>query len=157
MRFRLNVGSGRRTLVFSGVGGLGLLLALFIVPALLAPSLDAMRAEEGIRTYLVRQQTQRQLAELRARGLRVPTVAMAERWQAQMQRIRQTEFESIEVRHFLFAPPTSTTRIFVVKMLCREGGKRQSTRYFTLSAENRFFDFFWVSERSRLFWLFAFD
>ena len=157
VRFRLNVDAGRRTLVFGGVGGLALLLALFIGPALLAASLDPARAEKAIRTYLERQQRQHQLAELRANGLTVPTRGMAERWQGEMRRLEETTFVSTEVKHFLFAPPTSATRIFVVKALLRDGGGGERTHYFTLSAENRFFNVFWVNETSRTLWLFAFS
>jgi hypothetical protein len=92
---------------------------------------------------------------LKTAGLRTPNAEVAERWKAQLQQIEQVELISMKIRHFLVAPPFSSTRIFVVKTVIHNTEKQQQPRYFSLSARNRFFNFFWVNEHSKWIWLFS--
>ncbi len=96
------------------------------------------------------------MQKLKAAGQSVPDYSTASKWEKELTDINQMEFVSIEIRHFLIAPPTSSTRIFMVKAVMRDADKNESTRYFSLSARNRFFDFFWVNEHSRWKWLLSF-
>ena len=85
------------------------------------------------------------MEQLKAAGLNTPDAKIAKRWQTDLNRIEQMEFISTEIRHFLVAPPTSSTRIFMVKAVIRDTNKNENIRYFSLSARNRFFDFFWLN------------
>lgn len=156
MKFYFNLTITPKGIAITGVGVLLLLIALFSLPNLLAESLEPGRAEQWIRSYLKKGAGIQHREALAATGKNVPDRAMAEQWQADYQRIDQTEFLSVEVKHFLVAPPGASSRIFVARVVLKEPDADPQTRYFSLSAENNLFDFFWVNEHGRLMWTFAF-
>jgi phage-related protein len=152
MRLGSNIILNRKAVAASGITGLVLLFAIFSLPNLLAASLGPKQAEKWIRQYLKQHTMGSNMEQLKAAGLNTPDEQIAKRWQADLNHIDQMEFISIEIRHFLVAPPTSSTRIFMVKAVIRDSDKNENIRYFSLSASNRFFDFFWVNEHSKWKW-----
>lgn len=95
------------------------------------------------------------MARLEGEGMRLPDRQEAEQLETDLKKLKTIPFKSIEIKHFLFAPPTSATRIFTAKVVL-DDGNNNSPRYFSLSAENNIFDFFWVNEQSRWMWYFSF-
>jgi len=130
-----------------------LLVIIFFMPSFFAASLDPARAEKDIRHHLKSQLSSRYMAELQAVGLSSPDVETATRWQADFEYIDQLEFASVQIRHFIFVPPFSSSRFFLVKVVLRDAKQREQTRYFSFSARNKFFDVFWVAEQSRFMWM----
>ena len=155
MRLGSNIIGNRKKVTAAGIAGLVLLFAIFSLPNLLAPSLEPEQAEKWIRHYLKQHAMGRHMEQLKAAGLNTPNAEIAKLWQADLNRIEQMEFISLEIRHFLISPPTSSTRIFMVKAVIRDLDKNENIRYFSLSARNRFFDFFWVNEHSKWKWFFS--
>lgn len=149
MRFDSTLNLNRKGLMASSLGGLILLFTIFSLPTLLAASLEPDQAEKGIRYYLKHDAMAEHLEQLKVAGLNSPNRKIAERWENDLKYIEQMEFISLEIRHFLFAPPTSSTRIFMVKAVLRDTENHERVCYFSLSARNRFFDFFWVNEHSK--------
>lgn len=64
------------------------------------------------------------------------------KWEKEIQQIQEMEFDSLEIKHFLVAPPTSSKRIYMAKVVMRDSENVISTSYFSLSAQNWFFNFF---------------
>lgn len=155
MRPRFTILIGRGKIVFMGLGGFILISALLSLPTFFAETLDAERAEEWIRKYLKKEVTNRFTHVLKNDGSNPSDVEAAQRLKDDMDRIDQTVFISVKVNRFLFTPPFTTRRMFVVKAVLRSSEGTEETRFFTLSAENRFFDFFWVNEYSRWMWFFS--
>ncbi len=91
--------------------------------------------------------------ELRASGSTLPDAGTARRWKEDLERLDRIDLRSVEVRHFLLVPPFTISRMFVVKAVFQDGNGEKRTRCFSLSAESRFFDFFWVSEQASWVWL----
>jgi hypothetical protein len=148
MRRQLNVKLNRWTIAASGVGGLLLIAGLSIVPSLLAASLDSGQARKEIRQYLKWHLGLQQVAELQESGLALPTAEMAQHWKEQYAAIDRLEFAAVEIRRFP-APPFTTRRTFVAKVVCRDPEGHESTRYFSLSSKGKSFDVFLVAERSQ--------
>jgi hypothetical protein len=155
MRFSLNIVSSRWKITFWGIAGVIVLLAIFSIPNLMAESLDPVRAEDWIRSYLKQQAMNRRMEDLRIEGISSPNAPLARKWKTDLVNVDRMQFVSLEIKHFLIAPPGSTTRIFVAKTVIRQAGKEDQTRYFSLSARNRAFDFFWVNEHSQWMWMFS--
>jgi hypothetical protein len=155
MRLGSNIILSRRKIIATGIAGLVLLFAVFSLPNLLAASLKPQQAEKWIRHYLKQNAMGKNMQDLKAAGQNSPDLRTASKWEKDLNRIEQMEFISIEIRHFLVAPPTSSTRIYLVKTVIRDSDKNEKTRYFSLSARNRFFDFFWVNEHSKWKWFFS--
>jgi hypothetical protein len=153
MTFRLDFRLDRRTITVTGSGGLLLLFCIFSLPSFFAASLDPQRAEKDIRQHLKWQLSSRYMADLRAAGLGSPDVETATRLKADYEYINRLEFASVQIRHFIFVPPFTSSRLFVVKAVLRDAKHREQIRYFSFSARNKFFDFFWVAEQSRFMWL----
>ena len=120
MRFDSTLNLNRKGLMASSLGGLILLFTIFSLPTLLAASLEPDQAEKGIRYYLKHDAMAEHLEQLKVAGLNSPNRKIAERWENDLKYIEQMEFISLEIRHFLFAPPTSSTRIFMVKAVLRD-------------------------------------
>lgn len=156
MVLRFNLTITPKGIAITGMGALLLLMALFSLPNLLAESLEPARAEQWIRGYLKKEAGARHREALLAAGGTVPDRPMAEQWQAEYRRIDQTQFLSLEVKHFLVAPPGAISRIFVAKAVMQVPDADPQTRFFSLSAESNLFDFFWVNEQNRLMWAFSF-
>lgn len=155
IEFQLRLKGRRKTVVISGVAGLVLLFAMLSLPNLLAPTLDEAEAEKWIRLYLKKEISNRQLVELAKSGLRVPDREAAKQIGEDLRAVDEIEFLSIEVKHFLVALPTDTSRLFTARAVLRGADGQEQTRYFSLSAESRLYDFFWVNEHSRLMWAFS--
>lgn len=155
----MKIGTGivisRKGFIASGIAGLILLFAVFTLPNLLAPSLQPKQAEKWIRQYLKQYAMGKNIEQLKAGGQTSPDLKTSLKWERDLNRIDRMEFISLEIRHFLVAPPTSSTRIFMVKTVIRDSDKNENIRYFSLSARNRFFDFFWVNEHSKWKWFFS--
>jgi hypothetical protein len=151
--FRFNIKTNRKTITIGGLAGLVLMLGIFSLPALFAASLSPERAKQEIRQHMKWQLGLRQMAEIRSAGLTSPDPEIARHWKEQFYYIDQLEFESVDVRHFLFVPPFTSHRMFIAKIVIRDAKQRQETRYFSLSARNRFYGVFWVAEQARLMWL----
>ena len=154
LRFELRLSRG--TIAVSGIAGLVVMLGILSLPSFFAASLDAMRAEHEIRFYLKRQLSSQLMADMQAAGVSAPDAATAARWQAGYERIDRLEFASLKVRRFIFVPPFTSHRLFVVRAVIREGKQGDRARYFSFSARNKFFDVFWVAEQSKLMWLLSF-
>lgn len=153
MTFQLNLKLNRRTITVSGIAGLIMLFCIFSLPSFFAASLDAGRAQKEIRHYLKWQMSFQRMRDLQAAGLSSPDAETAKAWQADFEYIDQLEFVSVRVGHFLFVPPFTSSRMFVVKVVLRDTKQQHQTRYFSLSARNKFFDVFWVAEQSRWMWV----
>lgn len=156
MGIRLDILLNRKILVFSSLSGLVLFIALFSLPNLFAASLKPEQAERWIRHYLKMKLAQEYVEQVKKSGFNPPDAVLAEQWNKDIRKSENVVFESIEVSHFLIAPPTSSTRIYVVKTVIKGKDEQRKTRYFSLTSKNRFFDFFWVNEHSRWMWLFSF-
>jgi hypothetical protein len=154
LQFKLNF--DRKTLTLTGIFGLVLLLGILALPRMFAISLDGERAKQEIRSYLKQVQSYQLLNELQASGARTPDYATAKRWEEAYKRIDQTEIVGVQIGHFLFVPPFSTQRIFIVKAVLRTPDQQEETRYFSLSSRNKYFNVFLVSEQPRWMWTFAF-
>jgi len=144
-----------RRIAVRGLGallGIALLLAL---PNLLAAPLPDDRAEAEVRSYLERQLSQRQVAQLHADGLTAPTVEMARRWQIERDRLELLEFSSLDVRSFLFTPPLVSSCLYVVRVELRFPDEDPETRFFSLTVDSRLSDFFWADEKPALLWYLA--
>jgi hypothetical protein len=152
MTFHFNIKLNRWTITISGVIGFLLIVGVFSLPSFLAGSLDRERAQQEIRHYLKWQAGNQLMSEMRAAGLRSPNAEQARRWQERSKYIDQLEFVSVEIRRFLFVPPFTSNRLFLVKVVSRDTGQQERTRYFSLSSRNRFFSVFLVTEQSRLMW-----
>lgn len=126
---------------------------IFSLPSFFAASLEPARAEKEIRHYLRSQLSSRFIREIQKAGLSSPDFEMSARLQAGYKYIDQLKFVSVEVDHFLFVPPFTSHRLFVVKAVICDASQREQTRYFSFSARNKFFDFFWVTEQSRFIWM----
>jgi len=146
----------RRGITAVGVAGILLLIAVFSLPNLLAARLDKKTAEKWIRQYLVKQAVQRNSDKLIEQGSTVPDFNTSLNWEKEIQQIQKMEFDSLEIKHFLVAPPTSSKRIYMTRVVMRDSEDVIRTRYFSLSAQNRFFDFFWVNEQSAWMWYLSF-
>jgi len=146
----------RRGITAVGVAGILLLIAVFSLPNLLAGRLDKKTAEKWIRQYLVKQAVQRNSDKLIEQGSTVPDFNTSLNWEKEIQQIQKMEFDSLEIKHFLVAPPTSSKRIYMTRVVMRDSEDVIRTRYFSLSAQNRFFDFFWVNEQSAWMWYLSF-
>ncbi len=155
MAFQVHLRLNRKTVTLRGAIGLIVLLGILLVPQLLAAKLTVERAESEIRKYLRFQTGQSQMAELRASGLDVPDAHTASRWKADFDRLDRLEFVSLKVRRSLLTSPLSSSRVFVAKATLRKPDRSGETRYFSLRADSRLFDFFWVVERSRWAWFFS--
>lgn len=155
MAFHLRLTLNRKTITLSGVVGLIVLIGFLCLPLLFAPRLSAKRAEVEIRKCLRFQTGQSQMAQLKASGLNVPDANMASRWKADFDRLDRLEFVSLKIKRSLFSSPLSSSRVFVVKVTLREPEETSQTRYFSLSADSKLFDFFWTVERPRWVWFFA--
>jgi hypothetical protein len=153
MTFHLNLKLNRRTITLSGISGLIVLFCIFSLPSFLAASLDAGRAEKEIRHYLRWQMSSQQMRDLQAAGLSLPNTEMAEKWKANLEYIDHLEFVSVKIGRFLFVPPFTSSRMFVVKVVLRDAKEQYESRYFSFSARSKFFDFFWVAEQSRWMWI----
>ena len=153
MAFRFNLRFNRRTITFGGIGGLILLVGIFSIPSFFAASLTPERAQKEIRQYLKVQLSSRFMREMQTTGLSSPDFQMATRLQAGYEQIDQLKFVSIEVDRFVFVPPFTSHRLFIVKAVTRDVDQQEQTRYFSFSTRNKFFDFFWVTEQSRLMWM----
>jgi hypothetical protein len=151
----LNIILNRKILVISSFISLIILIVIFSLPNLLAASLEPKQAEDWIRIYLKKKVSAEYVEQVKNSGLNLPSTELAERWQNDIKNIEDMDFESLEIRHFLIAPPTSSTRIYVVKAIIMGLNDKKHTRYFSLTARNRYFDFFWVSEHSKWMWLFS--
>lgn len=156
MEFKLNFELNRKRITISGIAGLLILFAVFSLPNLLAASLDQRQAERWIRQYLKKQVSDYYMSDVAKSSMRLPDRAMAERWESDINNIDSINFSSLEIKHFLVAPPTATSRIYVARVVLQDPDGNEEIRYFSLSAENRFFDFFWVNEHSRWMWTFSF-
>ncbi|NIT13696.1 MAG: hypothetical protein GTN99_05480 [Candidatus Dadabacteria bacterium] len=156
----MKIGTGivisRKGIIASGIAGLVVLFTVFSLPNLLAASLSPVQAEKWIRYYLKQYAMGKNMQQLKKSGMSSPDFITASKWEKDLSSINQMEFVSIEISHFLVAPPTSSTRIFMVKAVIRDSDGRESTRYFSLSARNRFYDFFWVNEHSKWKWYLSF-
>jgi hypothetical protein len=156
MGLRFEIEIVRKRAVIGGLGALILLICLLVLPRLFAAPLDDKRAEAEIRSFLKRQATLQNMAGLRAAGRSTPEAGAARRWQSELERLERTEFVSIEIKHLLFVPPFTSSRFYVARATLRDPRDPErvdEVRFFSLSADNHFFDFFWVSEQSRLMWL----
>jgi len=65
----------------------------------------------------------------------------------------QLQFVSVQIRYFIFVPPFSSSKLFMVKTVLRDAKQCEQTRYFSFSARNKFFDVFWIAEQSRFMWM----
>jgi hypothetical protein len=128
-------------------------LAIFSLPSFFAASLDSKRAQKEIKHYLKWQLSSHQMASLQTAGVSSPDAETAMRWQEGFEYVDHLEFVSVKVRHFLFVPPFTSSRMFVVKVVLRDTKQQVQTRYFSLSARTKFFDVFWTAEQSRLMWM----
>jgi len=156
MQFTFSINFNRNTILFSGLLGLVLLVAFFSVPQLFAESLDSDRAKDWIRRHLKVNIMMRHMQEMKTAGMESPDKNMAERLNAELEQFERTQFVSVEVKHFLFVPTLITSsRMFVVKAVLRPENKKEETHYFSLSARNNLFDFFWVAEQSQWMWYFS--
>lgn len=149
MRIIFNTGQNSSLLIVISLSGLVILLAVFSLPNLLAAPLEPEQAERWIRHYLKKRLSGNYVEQLRSSGMRVPDTGMAEQWENELRDADSIEFESLEIRHFLVAPPTSSTRIYLVKVVIKGSNDERNSRYFSLTAKNRFFNFFWVNEHSK--------
>jgi hypothetical protein len=156
MTFSFNIKLNGKTVTIGGIAGLLLLSALLYFPSLLAISLDSELAQKEIRHHLKWKLGIRHMEEVQSAGLKSPDIEMAKRWQEQLASVDQLEFVAVEIKHLLFVPFFTTDRIFMVKIVSRDKNQQEQTRYFSLSARNKFFDFFWVAEQSRLLWMLSF-
>jgi hypothetical protein len=136
-----------------GIVLLMVILAILSAPSFLAISLDRERAQQEILHYLKWQAGTQLMAEVRATGLRAPNEEQANRWKERAAAIDHLEFVSVEIRHFLFVPPSASSRMFMVKVVSRDPNQKEQTRYFSLSSRNKFFNVFLVAEQTRLMWL----
>jgi hypothetical protein len=152
MGLSLRLRAGRRGLVLRGLAALALLLALVAFLQLLVAPLDEERARTEIRAYLERMLTADQLAELETTGRAAPDSAMARRWQAERERLNRLELAEVSVRRFVLSPPLIASPLYVARVVAcdPDGGSR--VRCFSLHAESRVSDFFWVNERPRWLW-----
>lgn len=156
VKFRLILGSSRQTVIVSGLAGLAAVILLFSIPFLFAAALDAERAKHWILYYLKKEAAQQHSRELQSSGLNLPTQEMAERWKAEMDEISQIEFLSLDIKKFIFVPTLITSsRMYAVRVDLQRPNRKSETRYFSLSAKNNLFDFFWVTEQSRWMWFFS--
>ncbi len=130
-----------------------MLVIIFSLPSFFAASLEPARAEKGIRQHLRQQLSSRYMTDLKAAGLSSPDFETATRWKAGYDDIDRLEFVSVQIKHFMLVPPFTSSRLFVVKAVIRDSQQRQQIRYFSFSARNKFFDFFWVAEQSRFMWI----
>ncbi|NIW71820.1 hypothetical protein GWN15_23585 [candidate division KSB1 bacterium] len=138
----------------SGLLGLFMLAGLFYLPNLLAPSLSAKEAEKWIRRHLKEEITLSRIERFKESENGRKAKKEAENLQIELKKLETVPFKSVEVGHFLFPPPGSSTRIYVVKVVIGDGSQGVP-RFFSLSAENNMFDFFWVNEHSRWMWFFS--
>ncbi|MDA0691020.1 MAG: hypothetical protein O3A78_02770 [Nitrospinae bacterium] len=156
MQFTFSLNFNRSTILFSGLLGLILMVAFFSIPQIFADSLDSERAKDWIRRHLKTNIALRHMQEMKAAGLKSPDKNMAERLNAELEQFERTQFISVEVKHFLFVPTLITSsRMFVVKTVLRPENKKEETLYFSMSARNNLFDFFWVAEQSQWMWYFS--
>lgn len=156
LHFNLDLKFNRKTLTITGIAGVIILLGICALPQLLAASLDEDRAKKEVHAYLKRDLSNRLMAELQAGGARMPDRATAQGWEDAYKRLDRTEIVSVKIGRFLFVPPFSSSRMFIVKAEIRSPDQREETRYFSLSARSKFFDVFWVSEQPRWMWTFAY-
>ena len=154
MPFKFKIRSKSKVYIFSGFFGLVVLILIFILPTLFAPSLSPDEAEKWIRQYLKKEQTSLHMERLKTKGKSLPDRQEAEQLKADLIKLEAVPFKSIEIKSFLFAPPGSSTRIFIAKVVLDDGSSNVP-RYFSLSAENNFFNFFWVNEHSGWMWYFS--
>jgi hypothetical protein len=156
MQFTLSLNFNRSTIIFSGLLGFILLIAFFSIPQLFAESLDSDRAKDWIQRHLKTKIALRHMEEMKAAGAKSPDKSMAERLNAELEQFKRMQFVSVEVKQFLFVPTLITSsRMFVVKAVLRLDNKTEETHYFSLSARNNLFDFFWVAEQSQWMWYFS--
>jgi len=132
------------------------MLAILSIPSLFAASLDSGTAQKWVHRQLKANLATRLIEDMKAAGLQAPDRDMAERWDREFKQFERMEFVSVEVKHFIFVPTLITSsRMFVAKAVLRPENGKEVTRYFSLSAQNNFFDFFWVAEQSRWMWWFS--
>ncbi|MBT5632027.1 MAG: hypothetical protein HOJ13_04795 [Nitrospina sp.] len=127
---------------------------MLYLPSLLAPVMSSVEAEKWIRQYLKKERASMQIESLSMQGRLLPDRQEAEKLEADLRKIETNPFRSIEVKHFLIAPPTSSSRIFLAKVVL-DDGSNDIVRYFSLSAKNNIFDFFWVNEQAQWMWYFS--
>lgn len=149
-------GINSRIIIVISLSGLIMFFVIFSLPNLLVASLEPDQAEKWIRHYLKKRLSYAYLDQLRNSGLSLPGRELAEQWGNDLRSADIIVFESLEIRHFLLAPPTASTRIYMVKVVLKGSNDERNTRYFSLTAKNRFFDFFWVNEHSKWMWKFSF-
>lgn len=130
MKFRVALSSDRRSLTVRGVPAVILLLGILVLPYLLAGSLEPEEAERRIREYLLREVTRQQMAELESGGTRVPDRETALRWEEQINRVNELEFDAVEVKRAVLVPPLRRRTNFVAKAVFRDENRRVQTRYF---------------------------
>ena len=100
--------------------------------------------------------TQQFLTALRDEPGGVASPAAGQRLKNDLQKIDHIPFVSLEIGHLIFVPTFITSsRVYVAKAVFRDEDGAERTRYFSLTARNNFFDFFWVNEHSRLIWWFT--
>ncbi|KMP10677.1 hypothetical protein UZ36_06930 [Candidatus Nitromaritima sp. SCGC AAA799-C22] len=136
--------------------GLIALTAILSIPYLLAPSLSPEAAKKWIRLYLRNQFMTGQKENLRIAEQNLPDRQKARTWETELRRLERIEFKSVEIKQFLMAPPSTSTRIYVARVVIGDSKGQDNARYFSLSARNNIFDFFWVNEHSKIMWWFSF-
>ena len=156
VKFRLSMNRSRQTVIISGLAGLAIIILLFSIPFLFAASLDADQARHWILDYLKKEVALQHVQDLRSSGLSLPTQEMAERWKSEMDEISQIKFLSLDIKKFILVPSFITSsRMYTVRVDLQRPNRKKETRYFSLSARNNLFDFFWVTEQSRWMWFFS--
>lgn len=155
MRLHFSLTLSPHGIRFKGLLALIVMMGIFTLPHLFASTLDEEKAVKEIRRYIQQQHANQLLEEVEASGRESPDFPIAQRWEEQSTRTKQTEFLSVDINHFVFVPPFTSSRMFVVKAVIRFEEEPEETRYFTLSTRSRFFEVFWVSEHSWIFWLFS--
>ncbi len=149
MTFHWDLGHRRGTLRLYGWTALLLLAGFLGLSYAFAARMSPEEAADLLREHLAFLATQRHLTELQDSGRSTPGFATAERWEAELQRLKHTDFVSIDVKRALLVPPFREYTCFVVRAVSRDRENRIQTRYYWFFQPHSFFH---IRETSESTW-----
>lgn len=152
MEFRSTLDTKKKRFAYTGLGALFLIIFILFLPSFFVVSLEPEIAKKEIQLYLARVAVSQYMEGRPAAGTTEPDIPALRKMSEEQQKIKQTQFVSVEIKNPFLYPPFISSRVYIVKVVLREGNEPDVTRYFTISTRNKLVNYYWVDEKSEIWW-----
>ena len=133
MRISITQSRHRRVIISIGISATMLFGALFLLLVNLVTSMNPEMVEKKVRQCIQRELSQRHMKMLKEKGLTVPDIDMALRWEDEIKQSNNLSFVSIKVKRPFLDILISETPTYVVQVVIDGENQQDSTRYFWIS------------------------